>query len=187
MGNVAEPDTRHFLTYDVYTHITYAELEALATEGNPDDYAPAKNFTVKKGDSIFSSNAIIIFDSLSTNVDKAKYKIDANDIAVQAYFQVLDVTKKYTANPIYVIKNNNVQPIESTIDPLGLKFLFWQVNPEKGNIQISLQEKKSNVRDFIVMQAIVFPYINILWMGCIIMAIGTTLSILERLRKKSKQ
>ena len=187
MGNVAEPDTRHFFTYDVYTHITYAELETQATEGSADEYAPAKNFTVKKGDSIFSSNAIIIFDSLSTNIDKAKYKIDANDIAVQAYFQVLDVTKKYNANPIYVIKNNSVQPIESTIDPLGLKFLFWQVNPEKGNIQISLQEKKSNVRDFIVMQAIVFPYINILWIGCIIMAIGTILSILERLRKTAKQ
>ena len=27
MGNVAEPATKHFLTRDIYTHITYAELE----------------------------------------------------------------------------------------------------------------------------------------------------------------
>lgn len=27
MGNVAEPDTKHFLHKDIYTHITYAELE----------------------------------------------------------------------------------------------------------------------------------------------------------------
>ncbi len=185
MGNVAEPDTRHFLTYDVYTHVTYADLETLLAkqpEGE-NEYAPAKNFTIKKGDSIFSSNAIIIFDSLSTNIDKTKYQLNDGDIAVQAHFQVLDISKKYTANPIYVIRNSSVQPIESKVDDLGLKFIFWQINPQDGKIQISLQEKKSNVRDFIVMQAIVFPYINILWIGCIIMAIGTILAILERLRK----
>ncbi len=186
MGNVAEPDTRHFLTYDVYTHVTYADLESILSkkEETKDEYAAAKNHTLKKGDTIFSSNAIIIFDSLSVDVDKAKYHLAENDIAVEAHFQVLDIKKKYTANPIYVIHDNNIQPIESRVDELGLKFMFWQINPENGKIQISLQEKKSNVRDFIVMQAMIFPYINILWIGCIIMAIGTVLAILERVRKK---
>ena len=64
-------------------------------------------------------------------------------------------------------------------------FGFVEINPEDGKIQISLQEKKSNVRDFIVMQAMIFPYINILWIGCIVMAIGTVLAILERIRKTS--
>lgn len=185
MGNVAEPDTRHFLTYDVYTHVTFADLETLIEKKKKtdDEYAQAKNHTIKKGDTLFSSNAIIIFDSLSVNVDKAKYQLTENDIAVEAHFQVLDIQKKYKANPIYVIRNNSIQPIESRVDELGLKFMFWQINPEDGKIQISLQEKKSNVRDFIVMQAMIFPYINILWIGCIVMAIGTILAILERIRK----
>lgn len=187
MGNVAEPDTRHFLTYDVYTHITYAELETVKEKksGTGDEYAAAKNFTLKKGDTIFSSNAIIIYDSLSMHFDRTIYKLDPKDIAVKAHFTVLDVVKKYEAAPVYVIHENAVQPIPSTIDPLGLKFNFWQINPEDGKIQISLQEKKSNVRDFIVMQAMIFPYINILWIGCIIMALGTILAIVERIRKNS--
>ncbi len=185
MGNVAEPDTRHFLTYDVYTHITFADMEMLKDKKETaDEYAQAKNHTIKKGDTLFSSNAIIIFDSLSVNVDKSKYQLKEGDIAVEAHFQVLDIQKKYKANPIYVIRDNSIQPIESRVDELGLKFMFWQINPEDGKIQISLQEKKSNVRDFIVMQAMIFPYINILWIGCIIMAIGTVLAILERIRKK---
>ena len=185
MGNVAEPDTRHFLTFDVYTHITFADMETLQEKKETigDEYAQAKNHTIKKGDTLFSSNAIIIFDSLSVNVDKQKYQLKENDIAVEAHFQVLDINKKYKANPIYVIRDNSIQPIESKVDELGLKFMFWQINPEDGKIQISLQEKKSNVRDFIVMQAMIFPYINILWIGCIIMAIGTILAILERIRK----
>jgi cytochrome c-type biogenesis protein CcmF len=62
--------------------------------------------------------------------------------------------------------------------------MFWKINPANGTIEISLQEKKDNVRDFIVMQAMIFPYINILWIGCMIMVIGTVLAILERIRRK---
>ena len=186
MGNIAEPDTRHFLTFDVYSHVTYADLASLKEKetSTKDEYSPTKNYSIKKGDTIFSSNAIIIFDSLSTSVDKIKYDLTKDDIAVMAHLRVLDVTKKHIATPIYVIHNNNVQSIESKIDELGLRFMFWKINPKDGKIDISIQEKKANVRDFIVMQAMVFPYINILWMGCIIMIIGTVLAILERVRKK---
>jgi len=188
MGNVAEPDTRHFLTFDVYTHVTYADLSNL-NEQNPDskeEYTDPKSYKMKKGDTIFSSNAIIIFDSLSTAIDRKKYNLEKNDIAVKAYLRVLDVTKKHEATPIYVIHNNTEQHIASNIDELGLHFTFMKINPKDGKIEITLQEKKKNIRDFIVMQAMIFPYINVLWMGCIIMIIGTVLAILERIRKRSK-
>lgn len=185
MGNVAEPDTRHFLTFDVYTHVTYADLESLKEKANEttDEYAQAKNYTMKKGDTIFSSNAIIILDSLTTDIDKEKYAIGKEDIAVTANFSVLDITKKYQAKPVYVIHENRIQPIASKIDELGLQFMFWKINPANAAIEISLQEKKENIRDFIVMQAIIFPYINILWIGCIIMIIGTLLAIWERIKR----
>jgi len=185
MGNVAEPDTRHFPTFDVYTHVTFADLDNLKEkkEESTDEYATAKNHTLKKGDTIFSSNAIIVFDSLSTRIDKLKYKIAEKDIAVQAYFRVLDIKKTYIASPLYVIHDNLIQPVPYKVDELGLQFMFWKIDPSTGKIEISLQEKKSNTKDFIVMQAIVFPYINILWLGAIIMAIGTILAIIERVRK----
>ncbi len=185
MGNVPEPDTRHFPTFDVYTHVTFALIEdPKEKKDNPaDEYDAAKNHTMKKGDTIFSSNAIIVFDSLSTRIDKSKYKIDDKDIAVQAFFRVLDIKKTYIAAPLYVIHNNMIQPIASKVDEMGLQFMFWKIDPSTGKIEISLQEKKSNTKDFIVMQAIVFPYINILWLGAIIMAIGTLLAIIERIRK----
>ncbi len=189
MGNVAEPDTRHFLTFDVYTHVTYADLESLKEKANEttDEYAPAKNYTMKKGDTIFSSNAIIILDSLTTAIDKEKYAIGKEDIAAIANFSVLDITKKYQAKPVYVIHENRIQPIASKIDELGLQFLFWKINPANATIEISLQEKKENIRDFIVMQAMIFPYINILWIGCIVMIIGTMLAIWERIKRSKRE
>ncbi|MCW3084336.1 MAG: cytochrome c biosis factor [Bacteroidetes bacterium] len=187
-GNAAEPDTRHFLTFDVYTHITfYDHLPDLKATGkkeeSKDEYAAAKNVTMAKGDTIFSSNAIIIFDSLSTQFDKTSYHLEKDDIAVMAHISVLDVNKKYQATPVYIIHNNSVQPIASKVDNLGLQFMFWKINPEDGKVDFSVQEKKSNIRDYIVMKAMIFPYINILWMGCIIMAIGTFLAIWARIRR----
>jgi cytochrome c-type biogenesis protein CcmF len=106
------------------------------------------------------------------------------DIAVKAHLRVLDVAGvKYEATPVYMIKNNSVQPIASKVDQLGLQFMFWKINPESGKVDISLQEKKANIKDFIVMQAIIFPYINILWIGCIVMFLGTLLAIWERIKK----
>jgi cytochrome c biogenesis factor len=29
----------------------------------------------------------------------------------------------------------------------------------------------------------VFPYINVLWLGCLVMAAGTIIAIIERIRK----
>jgi cytochrome c-type biogenesis protein CcmF len=185
MGNVAEPDTRHFPTFDVYTHITYAEKTFKdPQESTKDEYELAKKYTMKKGDTIFSSNAIIILDSLSTRFDKAAYNLKKDDIAVIANLRVLDIKKTYTAKPIYVIRNNAIEPQVSKVDALGLQFMFWKVIPESGKVEISLQEKKANKRDFIVMQALVFPYINILWGGCIVMIIGTILAIVERIKRK---
>ena len=69
------------------------------------------------------------------------------------------------------------------MDDLGLQFMFWKIDPANSTIEISLQEKKENVRDFIVMQAMIFPYINVLWIGCIVMVIGTVLAIVERVKR----
>ncbi len=184
MGNTPEPDTRHFPTYDIYTHITYADLENLKEKKDtPEEYTLAKNHALKKGDSIFASNAIIIFDSLTTQPDKNKYQLKENDLAVAAHLRIISIGKVYYASPLYIIRDNRVEPLPAKVDELGLQFMFWEINPTNGTIQISLQEKKSNKRDFIVMQALVFPYINILWGGCIIMIIGTILAIVERLKK----
>ena len=87
------------------------------------------------------------------------------------------------AYPKFIIKNNVVIPIEDVVDELGLKLVFWKINPEEGNIEITMSEKLSNNKDFIVMEAYVFPYINILWLGSLTMAIGTFIAIRERIRK----
>jgi cytochrome c-type biogenesis protein CcmF len=188
MGNVAEPDTRHYLGRDIYTHVTY--VDPLSLQDQPqedaDGYDVAKEFELTQGQTITASKSIVFFDGLDLNIDRKKHGIPDSLLAVGARFRAKDFNgKEYQVMPLYVIRNNSVDPVEAKIDELGLKIVFWQINPENGKIGITISEKKTNNRDFIVMQAIIFPWINILWTGCIVMAIGTVIAIIQRQRTKA--
>jgi cytochrome c-type biogenesis protein CcmF len=87
------------------------------------------------------------------------------------------------AYPKFVIRNNVVIPVEDIVDDLGIKLVFWKINPDEVTVEITMSEKLSNNKDFIVMEAYVFPYINVLWLGCLVMAAGTLIAIVERIRK----
>ncbi|MBL0049774.1 MAG: cytochrome c biogenesis protein CcsA [Bacteroidetes bacterium] len=182
MGNIAEPDTRHFWYKDVYTHITYADLEDKSTDTA--GYKEPKTVSMKIGDTLFASNSIVILDGLVKDVDRNLHQLKDSDIAVGADLRILDVNGKIAhAVPLFIIKGAYLMPEAANVDELGLQFAFTKIDTETGKIDISLMEKKSNVKDFIIMKAIIFPGINILWLGCLIMIIGTVLAILQRLKK----
>jgi cytochrome c-type biogenesis protein CcmF len=184
MGQAADPATKHYLDHDIYTHVTAADLKVDTTQDKKNKYTSAKNYIGHLGDTIFASNAFVIIDSLKTNINKEQYQKNDSLLEVTAVLKAIDAQSNvYRATPQYIIKNNVVIPKESEIDALGLKFVFWKINPDEGTIEITMSERVSNTKDFIVMEAYVFPYINVLWLGCIIMALGTGIAIAERIRK----
>jgi cytochrome c-type biogenesis protein CcmF len=184
MGKAPEPATRHYLNRDVYTHVTYADLNVDTSSASANTYATPKNFIGHVGDTIFSSNAIIVIDSLRTNLSQKEYEKNDSLLEVTAVLRCIDArSRTFTAYPKFIIKHNVVIPEEDRVEELGLKFHFWKINPEEGTIEITMSEKTSNSRDFIVMEAYIFPYINILWLGCLVMAAGTVIAIIERVRK----
>lgn len=183
MGNVAEPATKHYLGKDIYTHVTYAELDE-EKEKKPDEFKKARTVTIAPGDSIIGTNSIIVFEGLDKDVDKTEYNLKENDIAVAAQLRVVDVrNNEFTARPVYSIQSVYAIPYPAEIKELGLKFVINKLIPETGKIELELYELNSNFREFIIMKAIVFPGINILWAGCLIMVIGTVLAIRHRLKK----
>ncbi len=188
MGMVPEPDTRHFLHKDIYTHVTFVEPESLKKKkAASDEYGPPSAFSIKRGDSLFSSNSIIVLEEIDTkrSLDSMKrFGITEGDIWVVAKLKAVDIKKKLRyAEPVYVIRGNETHTILAEIKELGLRFAFEKVDPNTGTFTISLMEKNSNKQDFIVMEAIIFPWINVLWLGCIIMIIGTVIAVIERIRK----
>jgi len=182
MGQASNPDTKHFLEKDIYTHITYADLSD-NREIKKDAYKEPTNFIGHVNDTIFAENAIILIESIATNLTEQQYENTDSTLIVTAVLKVTDINGKvYKAYPKYILKNNAVMPDAFELNELGLKFIFWKINPEEGSIEIQLSEKVSNTKEFVVLEAYIFPYINILWLGSLVMIIGTIIAILERRR-----
>jgi cytochrome c-type biogenesis protein CcmF len=182
MGQASNPDTKHFLSNDIYTHITYADLTE-KTELKKDAFKEPTNFVGHMGDTIFADKAIIKIDSITTNLTENEYSKNDSLLIVTAVLKATDINGKvYRATPKYILKNNTVMPDEFELNELGLKFIFWKINPNEGSIEIQMSEKVSNTKEFVVLEAYMFPFINVLWLGCLIMIVGTTVAILERRR-----
>jgi cytochrome c-type biogenesis protein CcmF len=182
MGTAAHPATKHFLSNDIYTHITYGVLSD-AKAVKKDAYKEPTNFVGHMNDTIFADNAIILIDSITTNLTQEEYSKNDSLLIVTAVLKATDINGKvYRAAPQYILKNNVVMPNDFELKELGLKFIFWKINPDEGSIEIQMSEKVSNTKDFIVLEAYMFPFINVLWLGCLLMIIGTTVAIFERRR-----
>ena len=187
MGNVSEPDTRHFFDKDIYTHVTYAEIEPLGKDLSDDEYLPAKERNVEVGDTIITSNSIVVVDGIVNDINRDSLELKADDFVVGLDLQVMDINKDtYIATPLYLIRNRTAYSIPAEIEELGVRFIFEKVLPDEKKFVVSVAEKKSNKREFIVMKAIVFPYINILWTGCILMIIGSWIAIRKRIAENRR-
>lgn len=180
MGNVPEPDTRHFLFKDIYTHVTWAVLE----EKKDDEVEKAETQNLHVGDTVFLKRAILILDSLK-QASPIKYEeLMPDDIAVEVALTLWDFdTKAHKMSPVFVLRDSSkVFSIPSINEDLGISISFDRIYPNNGSIDLTFIEKKSEQKEFIVMQAVLFPYINLLWLGCLIMSIGVIISIRNSIR-----
>jgi cytochrome c-type biogenesis protein CcmF len=64
------------------------------------------------------------------------------------------------------------------IPQLRQKYELASVKPGPDGTSVGLNVYD---REFVVMQAIIFPGINILWTGCILMALGSFMAVRRRL------
>ena len=180
MGNVPEPDTRHFLFKDIYTHVTWAVLG----EKKDDEVEKAETQNLHIGDTVFLKRAILIVDSLKQASPIKHEELMPDDIAVEVALTLWDFdTKAHKMSPVFVLRDSSkVFSIPSINEDLGISISFDRIYPNNGSIDLTFIEKKSEQKEFIVMQAVLFPYINLLWLGCLIMSIGIIISIRNSIR-----
>lgn len=187
MGNSPEPDTKHFLGHDLYTHVKWGRITPPPTD--EDGYLNGRAHDVHVGDSILVSSIMVKIDSLSAvpAEEKAKYGLLDKDIAIRVGLTLTQDDRTPTlVEPLYIIRDSLVVPDLVEEEDWKLKFRVNTFDPISETINMTIWEHESIRRDFIVMQAVIFPQINILWIGCVLMAIGTGLAVRNRLRKKKK-
>lgn len=193
MGLVASPSTRHKFLYDIYTHVTAApaKLEAEGEhephEGHSEDEEYDKPVTheVSIGDTIKYRDGFILVKGINREAKLLNIPLSAGDAAIGLELEINAKDKKYNSEPVFLIKGRNRLDFGKTVDEAGLKLRFTNVMPEKKKLELMVYQKPADDKKWIVMKAIQFPYINLLWGGTIIMIIGFLFSIFRR-RKEVK-
>ncbi len=177
-GNVAEPSTKHWPQRDLYTHIRYAKLDTTS-----DGYMPARLYEKNTGDTIVTPTCVILIDSIRAVRDSVTMARLGPDFTV--YFldmrvrDLYDEHRWFSAQPVVI--HHNGQQVGSKgfeIPELNVKFDLASIKGNRVGLNVS-------EREFVIMQAILFPGINILWIGCILMALGSLQAVRQRLRSSN--
>lgn len=175
----ANPDSKHYLTHDVFTYITsFSDPEA----ANKEDSVLYKEYRKIQGDTIYIANGMLVFEGLNNKPENNKnYKpLGANEVAAEAQMSVYDLDRKLgSLSPVLVVDSNMLFTIPDTLNDLGLYVKIDKIHPEDGSVTFKLHQK-GQLEDFIVMKAIIFPWVNLVWLGTIIMVVGFMLSFWAR-------
>ncbi|WP_142685115.1 cytochrome c biogenesis protein CcsA [Chitinophaga polysaccharea] len=178
----SNPASRHYLTRDIFTYVSAAPNRDEAAQA---DTTPYVTHEMKQGDSVFFSKGFIVLKGLNTNPQSRNYVPQSGDLAVGAELEVYTQTDDhFKLQPIYFIRDSSYQySVEDTLAPLNLNVRFSKIMPAENKIELKIKEATS-FNDYIVMKALIFPYINVLWLGIVVMIVGTAMSIYQKVRRR---
>jgi cytochrome c-type biogenesis protein CcmF len=180
MGLISSPGTKHYATKDVFTYIT-----STLDKDKVKDTSTYTTQKVKLGDSLFFANGFMIFKGFNTNVSNANYEAQQGDVAVSANLTLYNITADSVgmASPIYFIRDKQENILEDTVKHMNLFTRFSKIYPKENAVDISYKQP-SSMNEYIIMKAIVFPYINVLWIGTVLMILGFLISLWKRITVK---
>jgi len=176
MGLTANPDTRHYLTRDIFTHVSSVPNKLESRE----EWLSEKMHEMNIGDSIFVNRHLIILDSVE-QVEGTSISADLEGHSMQiATLRVIGADTVYIAKPLYGLKDGlSAYNVYSFAEKASIRLNYFPKEVD-GEIVHEI-ETAIKPKDYIIMKAIVFPYINVLWGGMIVMLVGFALAIRQRM------
>jgi cytochrome c-type biogenesis protein CcmF len=183
-GLSANPSTKHYWDHDVFTYINGA------TDKTKSDTSTYRDHIVsKQGDTIYLNNGFMIFNGFSKEINDKRYTPADSDLAVKANLSVYDANGPVRQlNPLYILRDKKyVSFLEDTLQAMGLDVRFANLNVKsQDSVSADIMVKQTDPKDdFIVLKALVFPYINVLWLGVLIMVLGFFISLGDLLNRGS--
>ncbi len=170
----SNPDTRSYLTKDVFTYISYT----LNKESIPVDTAAFSLSEIKIGDTSFYSNGLIILENVVTNPQN-KRRLNPASMALMAEVKVQTKEgKEFKVNPMIEVEGTIVNYVDDTLFAQNLFVRFSGIGKDNA-VKIGVKEANGLI-DFVTVKTYVFPYINLVWLGLIIMSMDTMISMVYR-------
>ncbi|MCC9167768.1 cytochrome c biogenesis protein CcsA [Pontibacter harenae] len=169
-GLLASPDIKSFADKDLYTHVS-----GIAPEEK--EWGELQEYDVAAGDTIFLNDYIAVINGVERIQQVPGVELSQNDVAVQADMQILGESKSYHAHPVLMIKDQMMGRVPEEIADLGLRITFMNIDTENNRFKIGVNATQ---KDWVILKAMEKPFVNVLWIGTIIMSIGFIMAIVRR-------
>ena len=174
-GFSANPSSKHYWNKDIFVYVTSFQ------DHSKEDTSSFVPHQMAIGDSIFYSNGYVKLDKVLVNPNTNR-PAGSNELVLQ-----LSVTSKeglkYQASPSIVLEGMSLQANYDTVKAQNLVLSFNKVvDQQKGILEIGVKESAS-LTNLITLKAYEFPFINILWIGVIVMVMGFGLATFNRVKK----
>lgn len=188
-GLIGTPDTKHYITHDIYTLITAAasdqkpEHAAMSEDEKTgfEDYEEPATYEVNVGDTLRYRNGFYVIEGLNKNAKLENIPLSPSDVIVGLKIKVVSAKQEeYHVEPIFLIKSGTTYDFNKDVNEQGLRFRFSNIIPQKDKLEIMVYQKPLPEKKWIVFKAIKFPYINFFWAGTIVMTVGFLMSIFRR-------
>jgi len=169
---VYSPDINRTLRADLYTHVR--------TIPDPDQettWTELKELKVAPGDTFYINDYVAEFKEMVTLTEVEGVKLEPGDLAIQAEIIIQGEYQNYPAKPIYVIKNNMAGKVPYIVNDLGAKLTIESILPEENSFVFGLSTTQ---KDWIIIEAVEKPWINILWTGTLLLVFGFSVAIKRR-------
>jgi cytochrome c-type biogenesis protein CcmF len=180
-GLMANPDAKHYLTHDIFTYITSLPDPSKANE----DTTSFKSREVVIGDTVFYSKGFAVLEDVSSIKNIPGVEFGANDSASVATIKVISKTSSiFTVKPTVINLKGTVFAQPDTVLQESLVMQLQKVDGKK--ITLGLKESDA-IMQYVTLKAYKFPFINLLWLGTVLMVLGFMISMAWRIQNNRKK
>ena len=129
----------------------------------------------------------MIYKNNTLNFDfHESYQYQDGDIPVSAQITIRDINSEdqWDTELLYYIRGNKSFSPITEMEELGLELKLSAILPSEGKVLMEYKDKKIK-RSYVVIQALIFPGIQLVWIGSILVMLGLLISSIQRYRKSS--
>ena len=170
----SNPDTRTYLTKDIFTYVSFA-----LKNQQEEDTTAFREVVLSVKDTAYLNKGYLVLNDVLKNPSNGKFNYKPTDVALVADITVVSKdTVRYSAMPAIEVDNDHLHHVDDTVYAQTLYVRFNGIS-EDHKIRIGVKESDRLI-DFVTVKTFVFPYINLVWLGIVIMCIGLTMSMIQR-------
>jgi len=179
MGTLSSPDIMRGVSKDLYTHVS-----APMDKNVEPEWSKLEEIRVKIGQQFFVNDYVAVLTDVRPVKSVAGFEIGDENVAAQATITIKGEHSDYIAKPIFLIRdalsNASVAYLPEEVADLGAKITLVNIHPNEQEFTLGINTRQ---KDWVIIKAMEKPFINILWLGTGLLAIGFGVAMVRRFKE----